>query len=95
MKKYAFPYIALALGLILLLIILKGSETGSDGNTIVPLLTLLVINEFAFFATAIGVYLGIMHMKAIGIKYGYLAATILCGVLAIVFLVLGFKLWPL
>ncbi|WP_455221156.1 hypothetical protein [Kaarinaea lacus] len=95
MKKYTFPYIALALGLILLLIIVKGSETASEGTTIVPLLTLLVVNEFAFFATAIGVYLGIIHMKAIGIKYGYLAVTLLCGVLSITFLVIGFKLWPL
>lgn len=95
MKKHTFPYIALGLGLVLLMILVKGSETGSDGSTVVPLLTLLVISEFAFFATAIAVYLGIVHMKAVGIHYGYLAVTILCLILAVIFTFLGFKLWPM
>jgi uncharacterized membrane protein len=61
----------------------------------VPLLTLLVVAEFAFFAMAIGVYLGVMHMKAVGIQYGYLAVTLLCVILAITFMFLGIRLWPL
>jgi len=95
MKKNIYPYIALAVGLVLLLIIVKGSETASDGGTLVPLLTLLVVAEFAFFATAIAVYMGVMHMKLNGIQYGYLSVTLLCGVLSGAFLFLGFKLWPL
>lgn len=95
MKKHVFPYIALGLGLVLLMIVIKGSETGADGNTVVPLLTLLVIAEFAFFACAIAVYLGIMHMRAAGIQYVYLLITVLCLVLAVIFTYLGFMLWPL
>ena len=95
MKKHVFPYIALGLGLALLMIVIKGSETGADGNTVVPLLTLLVISEFAFFACAIAVYLGVMHMRAAGIQHVYLLITVLCLVLAVIFTYLGFTLWPL
>jgi len=95
MKKHIYPYIALIAGLVLLSIIVKGSQTTSDGSTLVPLLTLLVVAEFAFFATAIAVYMGVMHMKLNGIRYGYLSITILCGVLSGAFLFFGFKLWPL
>ena len=49
MKTFNFPYLALGLGLFLILIVIKGSEAGSDGVTPVPLLTLLVICEFGFF----------------------------------------------
>lgn len=59
MKSYNFPYIALGLGLFLMLVVMKGSEPGNEGNTNLPLLTLLFVSEFAFFVTAIGGYIGI------------------------------------
>ncbi len=46
MKTQDFPYIALALGAFLLLVVLKGSQIGSDGLSYLPLLTLLVVSEF-------------------------------------------------
>ena len=46
----------------------KGSVTGDDGATAMPLLTLLVVSEFAFFVTAVGAYLGVMQILSVGIK---------------------------
>ena len=95
MKKYLFPYIALSLGLVLLLIVMKGSETQSSGNTAIPLLTLLVISEFGLFVTAIAAYLGIKHILASGVQFVYTATTVFCILLSLWFVLLGIELWPL
>ena len=95
MKKYNFPYIALGLGLFLMLVVIKGSEIRSDGHTTIPLLSLLAISEFAFFVTAIGVYIGIKHILSVGNKLIYTAVTLFCILLSIRFLMLGIDLWPL
>ncbi|MDQ7072871.1 MAG: hypothetical protein Q9N32_04390 [Gammaproteobacteria bacterium] len=50
MKTVSFPYIALALGLFLLLVVARGSQITSDGSTSLPLLTLLVVGEFSFLS---------------------------------------------
>lgn len=90
-----FPYIALALGLLLLVFVLRGSQTDANGDTAVPLLTLLVMSEFAFFVNAIGTYIGIKHVLSEGVKPFYTAITVLCGLLSLRFLLLGIELWPL
>lgn len=95
MKRINFPYIALGFGLFLMLVAIKGGETGNDGGTIMPLLSLLVISEFAFFATAIGGYTGIKHMLSVGIKPLYAAVTVFCILLSIRFIWLGMGFWPL
>ena len=95
MKTINFPYIALALSACLLLLVIKGSEVNSDGITLLPLLTLLVVSEFSFFVTAIAVYIGSQNIKAMGLKSIYSLATLLCLVLSIQFMLLGIKLWPL
>jgi len=95
MKTINFPYLALALCSFLLLLVIKGSQVNSDGITTLPLLTLLVVNEFSFFVTAIAVYIGSQNIKAKGIKSVYTLATVLCLALSIQFLLLGIKLWPL
>ena len=95
MKTYKFPYIALGFGLVLMLVVMKGSEAGDDGSTLLPLLTLLVANEFAFFVTAIGGYLGVRHIQSVGIKPVYAIATAACILLAGRFMWLGVGLWPL
>lgn len=94
MKSYNFPYIALGLGLFLMLVVMKGSELGDEGHTNLPILTLLFVSEFAFFVTAIGGYIGIKKILAIGIKPVYLIITIFCVLLSIRFIVLGIGLWP-
>ena len=95
MKTYNFPYIASALGLILTFVIMRGSQLAEDGETALPLLTLLIVNEFAFFVTAIGTYIGINNTMKSGIKPAYVAMTVLCAILCIRFIFSGIELWPL
>lgn len=94
MKKHLYPYIALAIGLILSLIVMQGSVVDAQGITRIPLLTLLIISEFGFFATAIGVYIGVRHLMAIGINWPYLILVVFNGLFALRFLLMGLALWP-
>lgn len=95
MKKINFPYIAFGIGVLLMLFVLKGSEVDAGGETIIPLLTLLVFNECAFFLTAVGTYIGASNYRQVENRLFYLVTTALCGLLAVLFLLLGIKLWPL
>ena len=95
MKKINFPYIALGLGIFLMLVIIKGGETDSEGASLIPLLTRLVINEFALIATAIGAYIEIRKMFSDGIKLFSVLTALLCLLLSIRFLFIGIELWPL
>lgn len=98
MKTVNFPYIALALGLLLLMVVTKGSEITSEGITALPLLTLLIANECAFILTAIGSFIGFMQLKTTNFKVTlnplYAMTTILCILLTIQFTLLGINLWP-
>jgi fatty-acid desaturase len=95
MKTRDFPYIALALGLFLLLVVLRGSQLGNNGLTQLPLLTLLVVSEFSFFVNAIGAYIGFNQIRTTEFQARYALATILCGALSLYFMWLGIQLWPL
>ncbi len=99
MKTVNFPYLALALGLLLLLIVIKGSEITSDGTTALPLLTLLIINECAFLLNAVAAFIGIRYLQSIRYNFSlkplYTMTTILCALLTVQFTLLGIKLWPL
>jgi len=95
MKSHNFPYIALGLGLLLMLVVMKGSEIRDVGMTALPVLTMLVISEFAFFVTAAGAYIGIKQTLAAGIKPVYVMISVLCLLLSVRFLFLGIDLWPL
>ena len=95
MKTIHFPYIALALCSLLLLVVLRGSQLNTEGTTALPLLTLLIVSEFSFFVTAIGVYIGLSNIKQFGILSVYSVAIVLCLILAIKFTFLGISLWPL
>ncbi len=95
MKTHDFPYIALALGAFLLLVVLRGSQIASDGLTSLPLLTLLVVSEFSFFVNAIGAYIGFNHSRKTGFKPVYTMVSVLCLALSLYFMWLGIQLWPL
>ena len=99
MKTVNFPYLALALGLFLMLVVIKGSEMTGDGTTALPLLTLLIVNECAFFLTAVGSFIGVRYLQSIKFKFSlkplYTMTTILCILLTIQFTLLGISLWPL
>ncbi|MES9837827.1 MAG: hypothetical protein AB2724_12055 [Candidatus Thiodiazotropha sp.] len=94
MNKNNFPFLALSLGLLMMLVVMKGIQTRADGSTTIPLLTLLVVSEFAFFVTAIGGYIGIKQIRANGMKPFYTAITLFCVLLSMGFLLLGIALWP-
>ncbi len=94
MKKENFPFIALGMGLLLILVVLQGSAVRDDGSTLVPLLTLLVVSEFAFFVNAIGAYIGIKHTLANGLRPLYGIVTLVCILLALFFAWTGISMWP-
>ena len=77
-----------------MLVVIKGSEIRGDGVTTIPLLTLLIISEFGFIATAIGAYIEIKHSLTVGIKVAYTAITIFCILLSVRFMLYGIDLWP-
>lgn len=95
MKTLHFPYIALGLSSVFLLLVLQGSQPNSDGITVLPLLTSLVLSEFCVFITAIAVYIGIKNIAQFGLRSLYALSTLLCALLFIRFLILGIALWPL
>jgi hypothetical protein len=94
MKNLNFPFIAVGLGLFLMLVVLKGKEVNDEGITQLPLLALLAINEIAFILTAIGVYFGIKRIKVEGVKPLNAGMVVSCVILAVAFAVLGFELFP-
>lgn len=94
MNKNTFPFFALGIGLFIMLFVMKGSETRDDGTTAIPLLTLLIVSEFAFFLTAIGAYFGIRRIQADGMKPLNTVITLFCMLLSVGFLWLGVALWP-
>jgi len=99
MKTANFPYLALAFGVFLLLVVTIGSETDAEGITVLPLLTLLIFNEGAFLLTAVGSYIGLKQLYAEKFEFRknplYFMTTVVCVLLTIQFVILGFKLWPL
>ena len=99
MKTVNLPYLSLALGLFMLIVINRGSATGNDGATALPLLTLLIINEGAFLLNLAGSFIGIQYLKSINFEISlkplYSITTLLCVLLTIQFTLLGMKLWPL
>ncbi len=99
MKTINFPYLALAMGLFLWMVVDRGSQLGSNGEPALPLLTLLIANECAFFLTAVGAFIGIKYLKSINFKLSqkplYTMTTVLNILLTIQFTLLGIKLWPL
>jgi heme/copper-type cytochrome/quinol oxidase subunit 3 len=94
MNKKNFPFVALGMGLFIMLFVMKGSEPLDNGSTAIPLLTLLIVSEFAFFLTAIGAYFGIRQIQADGIKPLNGTITLFCILLSVGFLWLGITLWP-
>ncbi len=95
MSKYSFPYIALAMGIFFMLVVVIGGEVGDGQSTKLPLLTLLVVSEFAFFICVIGAYMGVRRILDLGFSAVYALVCVSCVLLAIRFLMLGLKFWPL
>ena len=94
MKKQAFPWIALSLGLLVMVTLLGAGALRPADEHALPLLTMLIVDEFGFFVTAIGAGVGINALLTSGRRPGLLLASIACGLLAAAFLYLGIQLWP-
>jgi len=92
-KTLNFPYLSIALSAVLFLIVAKGSEPQGDAYSL-PLLTLLVVSEFALIFNAIAVYIGIKNRKNVENTVFYTITIVVCFVFAIWFLLMGVNLWP-
>jgi hypothetical protein len=94
MKKQVFPWIALSLGLLLMVALLGSGALRPPDEHGLPLLTMLIVAEFGFFLTAIGAWIGSSVLSKQGIRISLLITTLACGLLAVGFLFLGLRLWP-
>lgn len=94
MTKLKFPYIALFLGTLFWVMLLLGAQIGPNQRTYLPLLTLLLISEFAFILTLVGGGIMLKTMASEGFKFYRLIVCSLCFVLSLEFLRLGLLFWP-
>lgn len=88
MQTRQFPFLALGFGIILGVVSIAGA-------TQLPLLTRLVVAEFAFFVTAIGAFIAFRQVRDRGVQRSVLLSGVACAVLAVFFLLRGIALWPL
>lgn len=95
MSKYNFPYVALTMGIFFMLVVTLGGRVGDSDSVKLPLLTLLVVSEFAFFLCAIGAYLSLRRIIDLGYSAIHALVGVSCIVLSIRFLILGIDFWPL
>jgi len=94
MTNMGFPGLALGIGILVAAGLLQSGVLAPDGDYALPLLTLLIVNEFGFFVTAIGAGVGINTLLKRGVRPAMLLLTLGCAVLAAGFLYLGIRLWP-
>lgn len=92
MQKTVYPYIALAIGVALLLVLLIA--TTADKQTL-PLLALLLVSEFGFIVTSIGAIVGLMTIKSNPRKFIMMLTTLVCAIMSVKFVLLGLDFWPL
>ena len=95
MSKYNFPYVAFVTGVFFMLVVAFGGQTSESGFTKLPLLTLLVVSEFAFFLCAVGAYLSLRRIIDLGFSMSHALIGVSCMILAVRFLMLGLEFWPL
>ena len=94
MKKTNFPFIALALGLLLMGILIKTGATDPGTESVLPLLTVLIISEFGFIVMAIAVFIGGRTLVRNGFDLVLAVVVLVCGMLGVEFLMIGLNNWP-
>ena len=94
MQNISFPWLALGLGLAVAIGLMLSGVFSPDGSYKLPLLTMLIVNEFGFFVTAIGAGIGINTLLGKGMNPAMLGITLADGLMAAMFLYLGIQLWP-
>ena len=93
MNKARFPLYCTVIGMIMMLLVIGGSQAGADGHTVVPLLALLAICEVAFFMCLAGAYIGFSQIKQHS-NQQTIGITAACAILAVLFALRGLALWP-
>jgi uncharacterized membrane protein len=88
MQTRQFPFIALGFGIVL-------GGVSVAGATMLPLLTRLIVAEFAFFVTAIGAFIAFREIRDHGMQPSNLFTGIACAALTVLFMLRGIALWPL
>jgi hypothetical protein len=94
MAKLSFPWLALGMGLLVAAGLLTSGALSPDASYKLPHLTMLIVNEFGFFVTAIGAGVGINTLTKEGMQTPLLAVIIGCAIMAAGFLYLAIRLWP-
>ncbi len=94
MKTQAFPWIALSLGLLVMTVMLGSGALRPAEEYALPLLTMMIVNEFGFFLCAIGAAVGVKSIVNDGFRASLLVTVIGCTVLAAGFAWLGVLMWP-
>ncbi|HDN69048.1 MAG TPA: hypothetical protein ENG26_00550 [Gammaproteobacteria bacterium] len=94
MGNLSFPWLALGLGLLVAVGLLSSGALSPDGNYSLPLLTMLIVNEFGFFVTAIGAGVGINMILKDGRQTPLLMVIVGCTLMALGFLYMAIRLWP-
>ena len=92
--KMSFPWLALGLGLVIAAVLGLGGAVDPAAGPVLPLLLLLLLNEFGFVLTAIGAGLALRDASRTGFSPTLLMLIAGCAVLAAGFLWLGLRLWP-
>ena len=94
MNRANFPLIALALGLALMGVLYKTGATDPAAESLLPLLTVLIISEFGFIVMAAAVFLGAQTLLRKGFDIVLGIVTLVCGMLGVEFMLVGLAHWP-
>ena len=92
MKK-SIPWLALGIGLLLALLLLRFSPLTASSGFILPMLTALLMSEFGFIITAIGAGISVSDLLKQGVKLRPAALLIGNLLLALNFMNQGLSLW--
>ena len=94
MKNFHFPWLALAIGLLIAIALQQSGALNAATENRLPLLTLLVMSEFGFIVTAIGAGLGMRVLYKRDGGAAILVSVLGCLLFAAGFLWVGMRLWP-
>ena len=93
MRRFSFPWLALIIGLIDGMVMLRAGAADPMSAPALPLLTLLFMSEFGLVVTGVGAVMGFGAFRRRRDEPLLLAVSAACVLLAIGFFWLGLGLW--
>ena len=93
MKSFPFHWLALAIGLIFGIVLIRSGAADPEGEHGLPLLTLLFMSELGFIVSAIGAGVGVSTYRKRRGDIFSLAVALACAALTAGFLIVGLALW--